>query len=263
MIFSKSCSSQAEKSNGCNRVQNNLIALAIGLVTSVVGAYSYTYLIKIEFPFVYAIGAVALVAALGLAAYLVRGKSFLLFQSGVNGYYPLGQSQYIQGVVSEVRQSKELLLVGARGMDLVGDNSPIGVAIADSKKLNKIEVLLLDPAGDFSRLRSDHLEVERRKYKAECESVDNFLGVLKLQADRPVVKYSYNQKPLFRIIVTDQSIWLATYQPGVRGRDLPCWHISRTHGPLAFHILSYCEYLKGNSKMTSYTQTERAAGPSG
>ena len=144
-------------------------------------------------------------------------------------------------------------------MDLLGENSPVAAALTNSKSLSKIEVFLLDPSGDFSRLRSDHLEVERRKYKAECESVDNFLGVLKLQRDRPVVKYSYNQKPLFRIILTDHSIWLSTYQPGVRGKDLPCWHISRTRGTLAQQILSYCDDLRKQARMTSYTQPDRIA----
>lgn len=235
-------------------MQNNLIAVAIGLLTSVVGAYAYTYLLEIKFPFVYAIGMLAVAAAVGLALYLLRGKAYLLFQSGVKGYYPLGQSQYIRRAAADVKRAKEVLLIGARGMDLVGENSHVGTALSDSKSLNKIEVFLLDPSGDFSRLRSEHLEVERRKYKAECESVDNFLGVLKLQRDRPVTKYSYNRKPLFRIIVTDQSIWLAPYQPGVRGKDLPCWHISRTRGTLAAHVLSYCDDLKKHATMTSYTQ---------
>lgn len=240
-------------------MQNNLIAIAIGLLTSVIGGYVYTYLLEVKFPFVYALGLLAIATAIALALYLLRGKVFLLIFSGVKGYYPRGQPQYIRRAASEVRNAKEVLLVGARGMDLVGESSPIGSALSDSKTLSKIEVFLLDPSGDFSRLRSDHLEVERRKYKAECDSVDNFLGVLKLQRDRPVLKYSYNQKPLFRIILTEKSIWFSAYQPGVRGRDLPCWNISRSRGILAQLILSHCEDLRKKATVTTYTQPAAGA----
>lgn len=142
----------------------NLIAVLIGLITSVAGGYLYTYLIEIKFPFVYAVGVICVVSALGSVLYIYRGKIFLLANSGILGSYPEGQSQYVRRAASEVKNSQKVTVVGARGMDLTGENSPIGNAIKESKVLNQVEIYLLAPEAEHSRLRSDHLDVERKKY---------------------------------------------------------------------------------------------------
>ncbi len=241
-------------------MRNNLIAVLIGLITSVAGGYLYTYLIEIKFPFVYAVGAICIASALVSVAYIFRGKIFLLTRSGVAGYYPGGQSEYIWRAASEVKKSHHVTVVGARGMDLTGENSPIGAAIRESKLLETIEMYLLAPEGEHSRLRSDHLDVERRKYAAECESVDSFIGVLKLHEGRPIQKYTYSAKPLLRMIITDFSIFLSFYQPGIRGKELPCWHISKESKALHQQVLNYCEYLKSHARLQEYGGGKHAPG---
>lgn len=240
-------------------MRNNLIAVLIGLATSVAGGYLYTYLIEIKFPFVYAVGITCIASACLSVLYILRGKIYLLLRSGVSGYYPGGQSDYIRRAASEVKNSRQVTVIGARGMDLTGENSPIGDAIRKSKSLESIEIYLLDPEGEHSRLRSDHLDVERKKYAAECESVDSFIGVLKLHDGRPVRKYTYSAKPLLRLIMTDFSIFLSFYQPGIRGKELPCWHISRKSKVLYQQVLNYCEYLKSHSSLQEYREPPQTA----
>ncbi len=178
---------------------------------------------------------------------------YLLFKSGIVGYYPRGQIEFIDKAVSEISKSRDVIIIGARGMDLTGENSPVGNALGNSNSLNNIEIFLLEPGGKHSRLRSEHLEVEKKKYKAECVSVDNFLGLLQLQYDKPIKKYSYTVKPLFRLTVTDFSAFISFYKSGIRGRTLPCWHISRKSQTLFPQILKFCDHLKLNSKVKTYS----------
>lgn len=242
-------------------MRNNLIAVLIGLATSVAGGYLYTYLIKIKFPFVYAVGAAFVTLGCVTILYLFRGKIYLVLRSGVSGYYPGGQSDYIGRAASEVKNSHCVTIIGARGMDLTGENSPIGDALRNSKSLESVEIFLLEPQGENSRLRSDHLDVERKKYAAECESVDKFIGVLKLHESRPVKKYTYSAKPLLRAIITDSSIFLSFYQPGIRGKELPCWHISKKSKVLCQLVLDYCEHLKSHATLQEYEEHPQPAAP--
>lgn len=236
-------------------MRNNLIAVLIGLATSVAGGYLYAYLIEIKFPFVYGIGITVITLGCSTLLYLYRGKLNLLLRSGVSGYYPGGQSDYIERAASEVRNAHKVIIIGARGMDLTGENSPIGDALRNAKSLESVEIYLLESQGAYSRLRSDHLEVERKKYAAECESVDSFIGVLKLHEGRPVQKYSYSVKPLLRVIMTDSSIFLSFYQAGIRGKELPCWHISKKSKFLRQLLLNYCEYLKSHATLQEYKKS--------
>jgi hypothetical protein len=233
-------------------MQKNLIAIGVGIITSVVGGYTYAYLLSINFPFIYALGGLLLLVAASTFAYLNRGKAYLIFRSGIKGYYHKGQADYIARAAKAVRKSKEVIVVGARGSDLTGESSPIGKALKASSENQKVEIFLLDPLCEHSRLRSDHLDVERRKYIAESEGVDGFFGVLKLHKGRPITKYSYNEKPLFRMIITDSSIFLSFYHSGVRGKDLPCWHISRTSNVLDPKIESYVAHLREISDVRNY-----------
>lgn len=240
-------------------MRTNLIAVLIGLATSVAGGYLYTYLIAIKFPFVYAVGVTCVAAACLVVLYLLRGKIYLVLGSGISGYYPGGQSDYIGRAASEARQSHHVTIIGARGMDLTGENSPIGDALRNAKSLESVEIFLLEPEGEHSRLRSDHLEVERKKYAAECESVDSFIGVLKLHEGRPVKKYTYSAKPFLRVIMTDSSIFLSFYQTGIRGKELPCWHISKKSKVLYQQVLNYCEYLKSHAILQEYKERQQPA----
>jgi hypothetical protein len=239
------------KIGGCE-MGNNLIAILIGLITSIAGGYLYTYLIKINFPFVYAVGGICIISALTLILYIYRGKIFLITRSGIIGYYPGGQPQFIRRAVSEVKKSREITIVGARGMNLTGESSPIGNAIKESKTISKIMIYLLDIGSEHSRLRSDHLAIERKKYEAECISVDSFIGVLKLHTGLPITKYSYKARPLLRLIITDFSIFLSFYQTGIRGNELPCWHISKKSKVLCQQVQSYYQYLAENATVQEY-----------
>ena len=238
-------------------MNKNIIAIIIGIATSVMGGYLYTYLLSIDFPLAYALGAVLLVAAAVTLAYVNRGKVYLLFRSSIKGYYPDGQRDYIDRAVKEILRSKMVTIVGARGTDLTGEGTSIGSALRDAKQIQEVEIFLLKPQGEHSRLRSDHLEVERQKYTAESESVDAFFGVLKLHEGRPVRKFSYDAKPRFRMVITDFSIFVCFYQPGTRGRDLPCWHVSKKPSVLQSEISSYIEYLKGISTERNYNMVNK------
>lgn len=233
-------------------MRNNVIAIAIGLITSIIGGYVYSWLIEIKFPFVYALSVALITISILILLFVIRGKLFLLFVSGISGYFPYGQKQYIRSTVDDIVNSENITIIGARGKDLVGEGSPVGNALSNSNSIKKATIYLLAPESEYSRLRSEHLEVERLKYVAECHSVDNYIGVLALHNSCPITKYSYNSKPLFRIIITDRRIYLSVYQTGIRGRDLPCWVISTKSKVIPALLDMYCSFLKSVSVEQQY-----------
>ncbi len=234
-------------------MKNIIIAIVIGLFTSVVGGYTYAHLIKINFPFIYLLGGTISLVTLLVISYFLRGKFYLLYSSSIIGYFPKGQSQYLSKATFALSHSKEVIVVGARGMDLIGEYSPFSKALRKSKILSKIDIILLEPGGRHSRLRSEHLEVERKKYEAECVGVENFIGVLKVHEGMSVNKYSYTTKPLLRMLITDKFAFVSLYKPGTRGKDLPCWQISRNSTTLFPLLEKYTDNLKRDSKVVEYS----------
>lgn len=229
-----------------------LVPMAVGVGASVAGSYVYSYLATAHVSAGLTIGSGVVLGAVAVALYVLRGKWFLIGASGIKGYYPKGQGQCLARIVDEIEKSKSLVIVGARGMDLVGERSPFAEAILRSRNLDKIEVLLLTPGGKNARLRSEYLEVERQKYVAECESVDRYLGVLSVHEGRPILKYSYSEKPQFRIIATDRSIFVSLYRSGQRGRDLPVWNLSR--GSLLANSLDrFIDTLRLGAELRTYS----------
>ena len=244
-------------------MKNILIALVVGVITSVIGGYTYAHLIKIGFPFVYILG--ALVASIGLLiiGYYYRGKIYLVLSSSIVGYYPKGQSQYLSKATHAIEHSKEVTIVGARGMDLIGEYSPFSQAVRSSKTISSVDVILLEPGGKHSRLRSEHLEVERKKYESECAAVENFIGVLKIHEGMNVNKYSYTTRPLLRMIITDKYAFVSFYKPGTRGKELPCWQISRRSTTIFPLLVKYTDNLKNISRLVEYPSTKEVEAVSG
>lgn len=113
-------------------MKSTILAIVIGLATSVVGGYAYTELIKIDFPSIYLIGSLVSIFSLLVIGYILRGKLYLLFLSSIVGYFPNGQSQYVNKAVKALSHSKEVVVVGARGMDLIGAGSPFSEALKQS-----------------------------------------------------------------------------------------------------------------------------------
>jgi hypothetical protein len=229
-----------------------LVSILAGLVASVIGGYIYAYLITLAQPTIYVVGGVvALIAGLVALSYLLRSKWYLLTASGLLGFYPKGQAQCQKMISAEIARSSKVVLIGARGMDLIGEQSPFSKAIETAKHLESIEVFLLSPGGKNARLRSQHLDVERNKYAAECEAVDNYLGYLSIQSHLPIAKFSYSERPLLRLIETDKSVWVAIYRSGTRGRELPIFRLSRS-GALYKEIERYTDALRVNAELRQY-----------
>ena len=238
------------------------IGLLTGLITSVAGGFLYAYLISANTPGVYLIGVVLLVLALGVLAYRFRGKWYLLTKSGIVGYFPKGQPQCQRQIVSELEGSKRAIFIGARGMDLVGESSPFSAALGKSKDAELIEVFLLAPGGKNARLRGQALEVEKKKYQAEGEAVDNFLGSLAFRNNLPIHKYSYTDKPQVRLIQTGRSIWIAFYRSGLRGRELPIVNLS-LKSPFAREVEKFIDALRATSQLRSYAETDESKAGDG
>lgn len=233
-----------------------VLSILAGLATSVAGSFAYAYLASLKTPGLYTAGTLLLVATVAIFAYVFRGRWFVLTRSGIRGYYPDGQRQCERSIASELRRTRAATFVGARGMDLIGEGSLFPACLAGSKTLEKVEVFLLTPGSKNSRLRSEHLEVERNKYVAEGQAVDNFVGFMRLSQGIPVAKYSYTERPQVRLIITDFSAWVGFYRPALRGRELPIYRIAG-NGVLAKEVNKYVETLRASAELRSYGTLER------
>lgn len=197
----------AYKQYGGGRMEGGLrsglwIGLLTGLITAVAGGFLYAYLISTSVPGAYLGGATLLIAALVILGYRFRGKWYLLAGSGIRGYFPKGQRQCQRQIVAELEKSRSAVFIGARGMDLIGDSSPFAAALEKLKAAESVGIFLLMPGGKNARLRGQALEVEKKKYQAEGEAVDNFLGSLAFRSNVPIHKYSYTDKPQVRLVQT-------------------------------------------------------------
>lgn len=229
-----------------------LIAIITGLLSSVIASYVYAYLVASSFTLrQMAIWAFA-VTCLTILISLLLPRVRLAFISGITGYYPHGQKQYIRRLRKELTESKTLKIIGARGLDLVGERSPIGASLEHWQ--GELDAFLINPASSHVRLRVDHLAVEREKYQTECKMVDGFLGVLALRHGVHVTKYEYDGEPIFRAIILDNSAYVSVYQSGVQGRLLPCFRLRSVRDPLYMALIRYTTHLKENSTRRSYQQ---------
>jgi hypothetical protein len=232
-----------------------IIAMSTGLLSSLIASYAYAHLSSnFGLRQIAIFGGVAGLIALLVSKLLPRIR--LLFGSGITAYYPKGQQQCINRLLNDLKKSKTVKIIGARGLDLVGERSPIGNYLEESRWQGEIEAFLINADSTHARLRVNQLAVEREKYKAECLSVDKFLGVLALRRGLQVTRYEYNADPLFRAVILDTCAYVSIYQSGVRGRLLPCFRLRSVTDPLYIALNSYCNYLRSIATCHAYKKEE-------
>lgn len=230
-----------------------IVAVITGLLSSVIASYIYANLVASNFGFRQMVVWSGLAGGIALLVSKLLPRIRLLFGSGITAYYPNGQQQYIKHLLNDLKKSKTAKVVGARGLDLIGERSPIGHSIEEWGWQGELEAFLISAESSHARLRVNNLAVEREKYRAECQSVDKFLGVLALRHAVHVTKCEYDAEPIFRAVILDNCAYVSLYQLGVQGRLLPCFRLRSVRDPLYTALISYCNYLRNVGSRHIYT----------
>jgi len=233
--------------------QTIIISITTGLVSSLVASYLYAQFSNNAIG-IYGIAITTLLTSLAVWT-IIRLLPRLRLVAGADilGYYPKGQRQYIAKLLADIQNSETLIIIGARGLDLIGERSPIGTSLTRGWK-GSIEAYLISPESTHARLRGNALAIERTKYESESRSVDSFLGVLKLRDGIRVTTYHYDSEPFMRAIILDSCAYVAFYQQGVQGRALPCYRIKASGGRLIAELRAYCNFLKDHSRLRPYEE---------
>jgi hypothetical protein len=173
----------------------------------------------------------------------VNPVSSLLLRSEITGYFPAGQMQYGKSLARELKKSKTLTVIGARGLDLIGPRSELGAALGSWT--GEVTAYLIDPASTHVRLRSGALEVERDQYHSELNTVVASLRLVGIQAHSTCRLHTYDKTPYLRAIIFDKVAYVATYNNNVQGRKLPTYRVKLRTGQIAELIRSYIDSLNG------------------
>jgi hypothetical protein len=234
-------------------VRDIIIASITGFLSSILASYLYAQIVASRFGFkqmAIFTGAAAFITFL-IIKLLPRIR--LVLGSGITAYYPHGQSQYMKTLLNDLQHSKTLKVIGARGLDLIGERSPIGSSLEERHWQGELEAFLISPDSSHARLRVNHLAVEKEKYKTECKMVDSFLGVLALRHAVQVTKYEYDGEPVFRAIILDSCAYVSLYQAGVQGRLLPCFRLRSVRDPLFTALIGYTKHLRAIASHRVYS----------
>jgi hypothetical protein len=244
-----------------------LLSVVLGVLASVVAAYVFLGLQAAQpnWPVVLTVGGV-----LSLLLWIIISQRFrlnVLTKGGIAAYYPAGQRDYIDVAVRDLHAAEQIYILGARGLDLVGDQSPIAKALREAHGRKTVGVFLLGTASEHGRLRGNALQIEREKYEAECISAQR--GVMLLQqGEVEVTLYTYDAQPRIRAIVTETVAYVSLYKPGMRGRDLPAYKLTRGAGEAYDSVVAFIERLRLSSKMlkvyeSSHIRSSPSASSSG
>lgn len=227
------------------------VPIVLGVGTSVAGSFAYTWLTSNQLP-LWWVAAAATVSLLVIWAYiLLRRPISIVSHSGIVQYYPTGQAGYQNDLIQDAARSRKIVVCGARGRDLIGEESPLAKVLQERKPTFNMEVFLIDPDSQHIRLRMNSLNAEKSKYKSERNAVDSFLEVLNDRNGLNIIRYSYSSLPLFRAIIFDDIAYICIYEDGIRGRDLPCYKITKRCGPLWNRLEKYIDQLRDEATSLS------------
>jgi hypothetical protein len=222
-------------------VRATIASLIVGVVASLIAAFAVELETSKRIPLGTALAFMVAAAAVYALVLVGSARFRAAFGSSIRGYYPRGQSSYARRLIRDLGKSRSIVVVGARGRDLIGESSEIGQQL--DKWNGTMHVYLLSPSSDHARLRTGHLEVERDKYTAEAASVQAFLNVVSLHNHLSVTLTTYDADPVIRAIILDRVAYLAPYIPHVQGRRLPTYRVTRKDPTVETVIEGILAYL--------------------
>lgn len=124
---------------------------------------------------------------------------------GATGYNTFAKPEHAEGKAAILRDALENIIIG------------------------DIKILLLHPESKYARMRARALGVIIGTYKHEIHNSINFLKELKNKGKSVSLKL-YKQKPIWKMIILDDFLWLQFYDPRFHVEKMPVYGIHEKRG---------------------------------
>ncbi len=247
-----------------------LIVILIGIISSSLAAILLMAINPDRIVALIIIICIGFGVVIGSIFWLISERSSYIravFKSGIIGFYPKGQKQYINELLKDLKKSKSLIIIAFRGLDLIGQQSDIGRTIVELQKVReedkwkgKIEVYLSNPESEHIKMRVNGLKVEEDLYLGQLNNVIAFLGVLSQRYKINVSTCLYDEKPLCRAVILDRYAYVCLYDSVKQGKVTKSYKIRTTGSCLSSVIDLYLNYIKKISNPWDYNKVERGNG---
>lgn len=133
-------------------------------------------------------------------------------------------------LLEQCKKAKDIFIIGATGFQTFARKDSEGNAIlrevVEEDMTGEIKILLLHPSGEHTINRAKALGVPIDNYQGEIKNSIKFLKELKAKGKNVALKL-YTQKPIWKMIILDNFLWLQYYHLCKHVERMPVYGISR------------------------------------
>lgn len=133
-------------------------------------------------------------------------------------------------LLENIKNSRTIQIIGATGYNTFARDDAHGKAIlrdALEKAEGEIKILLMHPDERFTKMRAQCLSVPYDTYRNEFLNSLRFLKELKNKGKNINLKL-YSQKPIWKMIILDNFLWLQYYHSHTHVEKMPVYGISNS-----------------------------------
>lgn len=157
------------------------------------------------------------------------GKNTKIFYFRPN-IHVVDKTENTKFLLEQCKVAKDICILGATGYRTFARKdsesiAPLREVLEDIT--GEIKILLFHPKGQFTISRANALGVPLDDYQREIMNSINFLKELKNKGENIALKL-YMQRPIWKMIILDNFMWLQYYHPKKHVERMPVYGISRS-----------------------------------
>ncbi len=140
------------------------------------------------------------------------------------------KTENMKFLLEQCKAAKDIWILGATGYRTFARKDIESIAALREvleEITGEIKILLLHPKGPFTISRANALGVPLDDYQREIMNSVNFLKELKNKGKSIALKF-YTQRPIWKMIILDNFMWLQYYHPTKHVEQMPVYGISRS-----------------------------------
>lgn len=134
-------------------------------------------------------------------------------------------------LLDQCKIAKSILIIGATGFQTFARSDHEGKAMLrdalEKDITGEIKIILIHPFGQNARSRAEALGVTLSNYQSDISNSVAFLKELKRKGKNVALKF-YEQKPIWKMIILDNFLWLQHYHQNRHVEYMPVYGISRS-----------------------------------